>query len=103
MDGGPAGLETLLLLTRRTPLPAGVDLEGRLRGLGPQTGLAPAEAVWFRDWETVRDEPGRGPLLNNPPGSSHPAERAQQELKRRLGDLFGFTRAVCFGNEGGKK
>jgi hypothetical protein len=105
VDPGPAGLETLVLLARETPLPAGVDLKAELAGLGAQPpadreGLAVA---WFENGEVVRDEPQRAANLKAVLAGSNPLERVNQEVQRRLAGTFTYTRAVTFANLGDQK
>jgi hypothetical protein len=99
-EPGKAGMETILLLARATRLPDSERLEERLQGLGPQQGLVPEEAAWFRNWE-LEHSVERAPNPGKTVATGQAAEKTQQELHRRLGCLFSFTRAVCFGNEGG--
>jgi hypothetical protein len=101
---GPPGLETLMLLARESPLSPleNDELHRRLEGLGPQKWLDPFDVAWFEDGEVVHGEPERGPDLMRPVGAVNPAEQTQEILRRRLTGLFTYTRAVCFGNEGGR-
>jgi serine/threonine protein kinase len=146
-EPGSAGMETILLLARDTPLPRSERLDQRLAGLGrasmdpaalaiaawsfaadaqfhqaiaagpaprllgiaeaaitaelPQ-GLVPDEAMWFADWNLKKYEPSRAARPTKTVEISHPAERFQLELRQRLEDLFGWSRAVSFGNLGGQ-
>jgi hypothetical protein len=93
-------METILL-ARDTPLPQTEDLQARLAGLGPQQGLEPDEAFWFKDWVQVRDA-YRAAKPGPQKEASSAAVHLQAELQRRLGGLFPWSRAICFGNIGGK-
>jgi serine/threonine protein kinase len=101
VDPGPTGMETILLLARDTPLPPSERLEERLAGLGPQQGLIPEEAFWFKDWVQSHYESRAANPRPREEASSAP-DRLQGELRQRLGDLFQWSRSVCFGNIGGK-
>jgi serine/threonine protein kinase len=105
LDPGPAGLETMVLLARETPLPAEVDLKAALAGLGAQK-LAEEEGTsvaWFENGEVVRDEPLRAPNLKAVTAGSSPLERINGEVQRRVGRHFTYTRAVTFGTLGNAK
>jgi Ser/Thr protein kinase RdoA (MazF antagonist) len=102
---GPAGIETVLLLARDTPL---TDAENAaLPGLF--TGLARAEvtdlraAAWFEDGQllTAQREPERGPIrIGQAQAGSDPVLQTQALLQTKLRSLFHYSRAVCFGNAG---
>jgi tRNA A-37 threonylcarbamoyl transferase component Bud32 len=105
VEPGPAGLETLVLLARETPLPAHVDLAAELADLGeqPPADREGLSVAWFENGEVVRDEPTRAANLKAVQGSVSPLERVNAEVQRRVGGHFTYTRAVTFGNLGGKK
>jgi hypothetical protein len=106
MKTGPAGMETLLLGVRATPLPVNVDLEAVLAGLGTQArdnADELREVAWFQNGDLVWDEKDRAPNLGGTKGSGNPMLRLQYVLGERLGEHFEFTRAVTFGYQGGKE
>jgi hypothetical protein len=102
---GPAGIETVLLLTRDTAL---TDAENAaLPGLF--TGLARAEvtnlraAAWFEDGQllTAQREPDRGPIrIGQAQAGPDPVLQTQALLQFKLRPLFRYSRAICFGNTG---
>jgi hypothetical protein len=109
IEAGPAGMETLVLLTRETPLPAEVDLAGLLGKMEAQTlpaGDAAKMVAWFEDGVPVQEK-DRAPFLGERKlgldgEPAEPVLRTQARIRKRLGDLFGYTRAVAFPNSGGK-
>jgi len=105
VDPGEPGMETLLLLAREAPLPADVDLAKVLAGLGKQDRRNQdelGEVAWFENGMLVKDDPDRAANLKEISPASNPVLRLQGELKRRLGGQFAYTRAVTFGNLGGR-
>jgi len=104
LDPGPSGIESLLLLVRETPLPAGEDLSLRFAGQPKQAGLNPLQtrvAAWFENGEPVRDEPERVPInLNQTQAITDPLWRTRALLRDELQPLFPYTRAVCFAFRG---
>ena len=52
------GMETLVLLTRETPLPQGVDLKAELGNVEPQTLQKLESTVWFENGTVVTNEQG---------------------------------------------
>jgi serine/threonine protein kinase len=105
VEAGPAGMETLLLLVRTTPLPQDVDLKTALAGLGAQKRSNKdelSEVAWFEDGRLVRDEQGRGADLKVTVEGQNAVLRLHHTLRQRLGNQFEYTRAVTFGNQGGK-
>jgi hypothetical protein len=102
---GPSGMETLLLLVRETPLPEDVDLGKALSGLGAQKREREEdlnEVAWFENGQVVKDERERAANLAATETATSPVLRLQQALRQRLGGQFEYTRAVTFGNKGGK-
>ena len=94
----------MVLLCRDDPLPDDIDLKALLADLGAQpfgaeTGLSVA---WFENGALVTNEKERGPSMKNVVGSGSPMERINDEVQKRVGRHFGYTRAVTFGNLGGK-
>lgn len=105
VEPGAAGMETMLLLVRETLLPKSIDLEALLKGLPKQHRSREeelGEVAWFENGQVVTDEKNRAANLKKAVGSSNPNVALQSELQKRLKDLFTFTRAVTFGNAGGK-
>jgi serine/threonine protein kinase len=103
MGPGEPGLETMVLLCREEPLPATVDLEGILRGLGkvPLDGQDAGAISWFENGNTVRNEKQRAPLAKAVEGGN-PLERVNREIHLRVKDHFDYTRTITYGNTGGK-
>jgi hypothetical protein len=98
-------METLVLLVRATPLPQDVDLAKALGGLGAQQRGKEEElgdVAWFENGWLVTTEKERAANLKDIGESSNPVLRLQQALRQRLGEHFAYTRAVTFGNLGGK-
>jgi hypothetical protein len=99
-----SGIQSLLLLARDEPLPAGEDLANRFAGLPKQGGLDPLRtrlAAWFENGEPVRDEPDRAPInLSNTQAIEDPVWRMRLLLRGDLRPLFPYTRAVCFTFQG---
>jgi hypothetical protein len=92
------GMETLLLLVREGPWPAGVDLRALLTGL-PQPALQNSQAaVWFEDWEVVQGGPERGLNLFDVRRHEDPVLQTQRLLRERLGQYCSYSRAVSFAN-----
>src|SRR5262249_56143765 len=102
LGGGPAGIESLLLLAREEPLPADADVAGLFQGLPRQQGpLRLQAAAWFKNGELVRDEEHRGPIqIGKAEAIDDPVLQAQELLRGKLGRWFAFTRAVCFSFQG---
>ena len=104
IDPGPAGMETLLLMVRETPLPEEENLAGLLAGLRTQTPSNVkelGEIAWFDNGRLVASEKTRAANLQHLGVSSSPILRMQEELGKRLAGRFAYTRAVTFGNLGG--
>ena len=57
--------------------------------------------AWFENGKTVQDEKQRAPLTT-PVEGSNPLERLNAEIHKRAKGQFGYTRAITYGNEGGK-
>jgi serine/threonine protein kinase len=94
------GMETLLLLVRETPWPAEVDLEKVLAGLPEQKMQNAAAAVWFENWQVVKDEEKRGPQFFDERRREDPVLETQRLLQERLGQYCTYSRAVSFANRG---
>jgi hypothetical protein len=104
LGGSPSGVESILLLAREDPLPAGEDerLAAVFAGLPPQQGRqAPRLAAWFENGEAVED---RGaPHLDKASDVGDMVLRTQLLLRDKLRPLFGCTRAVCYGFQGDER
>ena len=105
LEGGPAGMHTLLLLVRDTPLPRDVDLRAELEGAAPQRmpWRKPQATAWFENGELVRRD--AAPTSDPDDGKSDaPVRVLQEQLRSRLGPgggkLFQYTRAVSFASRG---
>jgi hypothetical protein len=109
LEPGPPGWETLVLLTRETPLPVDADLESRLGEMGPQTlpkGDVARLVAWFENGMPVQEKNRDSNMGERKLGldgeSVEPVLRTQERIEKRVGDLFGYTRAAAFPNVGGK-
>jgi hypothetical protein len=109
MKPGGAGMETLLLLARESPLPPGVDMKSLLANLPRSSFQDLRSLVWFDDWALVQDEAAnhaatgshtRGPSFFEVEVND-PLLKAQALLKERLARYFTMMRAVSFANQGG--
>jgi hypothetical protein len=100
------GMETLLLLVRRTPLPAETDLCDLLANL-PKTSIPPRpNAMWFQGGHLlpaegrVPHDPGhvatRDPVLDQAVAIQDPLLQLQRALVDRLSPHFELIRAVSF-------
>jgi Domain of unknown function (DUF4384) len=107
MKKSVAGMETLLLLARESPLD--LDLKSQLAGL-PRPALQDARSlVWFDDWALVRPAASTRPATEyRDRGPSFfevdiadPVMQTQSVLKDRLKAHFSTMRAVSFANQGG--
>ena len=106
MQSNRAGMETLVLLARETPLPDDVDLERFFDGLPPQPVEDPKALLFFDGGKAVDAEGdrrqaagarrSRGPDLSAPAEAEYPVIRAQATLAGRLGSRFAVNRAVSF-------
>lgn len=97
---GPAGKDTIMMLARETPLPAGVDLPALLAGL-PRPKPGEGRTLYrIEDWRVI-DPPGpstRGAPAVVPPSS--PLRRLGPELKKSLGSHFTMMRGYIFEDKG---
>lgn len=99
---GPRGMETLLLLARDAPLPAGLRLETLLAGLPRQACQDPQAIVWFENGRPVAVESDRlrGPNFADPRQIPDPVLQTQELLRGRLSSYFPVMRAVSVANQG---
>ncbi len=101
LGGGPAGMETLMLLTRDEPLPADFDLAKALGTFPVQKAPNLRSAVWFENGKLLQNEPNRGPIrLNLTEKVLNPVLETQKNIRESLGSVFPYTRAVSFSNKG---
>jgi predicted Ser/Thr protein kinase len=97
---GPSGLETILMLARRTPLPPGADLAAGIGTLPPAPLRNPQE-VAVRGFDAGQPVDAIDLRLNR-----GPAKQAQQidepllQLLEKLRPHFDVTRAVRFAHQG---
>jgi serine/threonine protein kinase len=99
---GPAGMESLVLLARDSPLPSSIDLRDLLGQFPVQRMHHPQALVWFHDGVmTMPDQDVvRGPKFFDPQGLHDPLLQTHQTVAKKLRALFGVIRAVSFANYG---
>jgi serine/threonine protein kinase len=104
LGGSPSGVESILLLAREERLPPAEDgaLAAVFRGLPRQERLPDLRAAaWFERGELVRDEEDRGAMrIGQAEAVDDPVLRTQRLLRGQLGQMFSYTRAVCYGFQG---
>jgi predicted Ser/Thr protein kinase len=102
MEKGTAGMETLVMLVRETPLSQTQEkeLHSLLAGLSEQSMQNAGAAVWFENGEVVHDEADRGPNLFNAKKIDDPVVQTQRLLRKKLAPLCDYCRAVSFANRG---
>ncbi|HJT76245.1 MAG TPA: protein kinase, partial [Gemmataceae bacterium] len=104
LGGSPPGVEAILLLAREERLPPAADaaLAATFADLPKQARLPDLRAAaWFENGELVRDEGDRGAMqIGRAEAADDPVLRVQRLLRGRLGRLFPYTRAVCYGFQG---
>jgi len=98
LDPSTPGMETLVLLARETPLPPDVDPQAELGDVRPQASQTLQAMAWFENGAVVRNEPGRNTLWDE--RTDDPVWATQEQIRRRLGRLFPYTRAVTFAVQG---
>jgi serine/threonine-protein kinase len=108
LGAGPAGVETLLLLAREEPLSEAENaaLPELFAGLPKAKVADVGVAAWFENGELVSGErePTRGAIrLEQAQAADDPVLRLQGLLRTKLKGVFGYSRAVCFGNVGAKR
>lgn len=93
---GSAGVETLLMFARDTPLAVSdAEIEGWLKADPPAAGAGlPAEAVWLVNGETGRGT--RGNPFEKRVAVDSPVLRVQAVVRRHLQPHAVFTAGVCF-------
>jgi serine/threonine protein kinase len=99
---GPAGMETLMLLARETPIPPTLDLKSSLADLPRQTMQDAQAIVWFSDGNpvTVAMNKTRGPQFFDPQQIQDPVLITQRHIQERLGRYFPVIRAVSVASQG---
>lgn len=105
---GPAGMESLVLLVRPSPLPKDVDLPGLLSGLPPQDFQQAQSVVWFQNGKPVLEDAvpqatlatSRRPQFFNAQRVDDPVLNTQAELYRRLSEHFTLIQGASFANAG---
>ncbi|HLW66738.1 MAG TPA: protein kinase [Gemmataceae bacterium] len=113
LQGGPPGIESMILLTREEVLPPEFAWDEIFTGLPKQNGLELGSAVWLENGQIVHDEANRkainldidraAPKLRQVQGNDDPVLRSQAILQQKLAKWFSYTRAVCFSNRGDQK
>jgi serine/threonine protein kinase len=98
ISGDQAGMETLLLLARPTPLPPGdADIKRALSGLLPQRPVQnPRSAVWFENGDVIRSDANRRALNFTAEEINDPVLRMQNLLREPMRPLAPYTTAVSF-------
>lgn len=98
--GNGSGLQTVLLLARRTPLPQGVQL-GSLLGVLPPVKMRQADEAAILGWDHATRSTTT--ILAQKRGTEAEAREVDQALLAlmdRLADQFEFIRAVRFAHDG---
>jgi serine/threonine protein kinase len=101
---GPTGMQSLLLLVRDEPLPAGVPLRSLFADLPRQAAPTLRAAAWFENGELAKGEPDRSssPDFTKRTKINDPVLQTQALLQTKLKEWFAYTRAVSFAYEGKK-
>lgn len=99
---GEAGMETLLLLARESPLPASFILNAELTHLSAQPMQNPRSLVWFAEGEpvTAQLDQLRGPNFFDPQRIDDPLLQTQRLIRESLKPHFPIIRAISFANAG---
>jgi hypothetical protein len=99
---GPAGMLTLLLLARQTPLPAHEDVARLIGPVRPQTEQHLKAKAWFENGLIVRGRPHRGADFEARSGNDPVFEVQQRVRKVLLGEdkPFTYSLAVTFATKG---
>lgn len=96
---GDAGMETLYLLARETPLPDEVDLSDLFSDLPSQKLQDNRAIVWWEQGQVSKD-PTRAPQFFILQEIDDPVLKTQRLLAERLKDYFPLMCAVSFANRG---
>jgi serine/threonine protein kinase len=98
------GMETLVMLARKTPLPRGVDLKAELGAVPPQKMRTMHSTAWCENGRVVTNEVGRSAVDWDDEKTDDPVWATQEQIRSRLGPgkdkLFHYTRAVSFAVRG---
>jgi hypothetical protein len=98
------GMETLVMLARKTPLPHGVDLKAELGVIRPQKLRTLQSTAWFENGRLVTNEAGRSAVDWDDEKTDDPVRATEEQIRSRLGPgkdkLFHYTRAVSFAVRG---
>ena len=97
--GGPAGMETLVLLGREDPLPKQFDLRAAFSGLPEQMSQDRRSLVWLDSGE-VPEDVERGPQFFEIQKVDDPILVTQRLIAERLQPHFSLIHAVSFANQG---
>lgn len=99
---GPGGMETLVLLARREPMPAGLDLAAKLARLPRQPMLDSRALAWFDNGRLVtrQTDPVRGLGLDKERQIHDTILQTQRLIKERLGPHFSLIRSVSVASKG---
>jgi hypothetical protein len=92
-------METLVLLGRDEPLPAGMMLKDLFAGLPAQRSQNVQSLVWFDQGEVSRDRT-RSPNFFSVKDLNDPVLTTQRLLIERFKPYFPLFRAVSFANKG---
>jgi len=98
---GAAGLETLVVLARSTPLPDHLELRGLFQGLPLQRMPDARTVAWFRDGKliTARQDARRSPNFFHEQQLDDPLLVMQRLLYDRLREHFELIDAVSFAKQ----
>ncbi len=96
MENGPAGMETVLLLARPSPLPDAISVEHLLSEF--RNHAIPVQAgVWrFVNGQRFGPKPRRGPLLNKTAAVTDPLLNFQWRLVDVLRPHFDLIQTISF-------
>lgn len=102
IGGDTAGMETILMLARSTPLETADDqVKAWFDGLHPLAFPGEKARIWFENFDLLRNDLLRAPEFGDKIGQSGPLGM-QDTLRRRIGANSAFSRAVSFARLGGK-
>lgn len=98
---GAAGMETLVVLARRSPLPNQVDLQAQFQNLPLQPMQNPRAIVWFQGGKlvTAKQDSVRAPNFFDERKIDDPLLATQRVLHERLCEDFELVDAVCFAKQ----
>jgi hypothetical protein len=97
---GIAGMETLVMLARQTPLPPEVKLRALLAGFPRQTQQDARAVVWFENGEVVQDYKERGPNFFRVERINDPVLVTERLFRELLQPYCDYSCAVSFANCG---